>query len=115
MFAGQNVSRLAMIEIRFTLFPTNQSKFHAVMLGVTCGAEFGFICDTAGIRYRDARMIAALGLQAFSNGGVTLQAFGVAGLLADLVTRQAFRKPLKLIMRSRQWPGRNLRAGCVSE
>lgn len=115
VFAGQNVSRLAMIEICFTFFPTNQSKFHAVMLGVTGGAQFGCIFDAAGIGCRDTGMVAALGLQAFSNGSVALQAFGVAGFLADFVTRQTFRKPFKLLVRSRQWPGRNLRASRVGE
>lgn len=105
VLARQNVSCLTMIEIRFTFFPTDQCKLHAVMLGVACSAELGFIFAAAGIRDRDAGMIAAPGLQALGNGDVALQAFRVAGFLADFVTGKAFCKPFKLIVRPRQWPG----------
>lgn len=98
-----------MIEIRFAFFPTNQGKLCAVMIAMAGGAEFDPVFCLAGVRHRDASVIPALGLQAFGNGDVTLQAFGVAGLLANFMARQTLRQTFKLGMRRGQRAGRNLR------
>lgn len=55
----------------------------------------------SGARGRDGSdpgMITAPGLQALSNRNMAIQAFGVARLLADLVTSQTFGQTFKLRM-----------------
>lgn len=104
-----------MIEIRFAFFPTNQGKLHAVMITVTRGAELGLVFRATDIQHGNAGVIAAPGLQPRSDGDVTLQAFGITGLLADFMARQTLRQAFKLRMRPGQRPGRNLRESRVGE
>jgi hypothetical protein len=104
-----------MIEIRFAFFPTNQSKLHTVMITVARGTKLGLVSCATAIQHGNAGVIAALGLQPRSDGGVALQAFCIAGLLANFMARQTLRQTFKLRMCLGQRPGRNLRKSRVGE
>ncbi len=80
MLALQPVTRLFMIEVGLTFFPTYQGKTQAIMLAMTGSAKPGFF-----FRHRIG-VKPALVSQTFGNRSVTLQTFGVARLFANFVT-----------------------------
>lgn len=75
------------------------------MIAVAGRTWLRFASGARGRDGSDPGMITAPGLQALSNRNMAIQAFGVARLLADLVTGQTFRQTFKLRMRTRKRAG----------
>lgn len=99
MFSFQNVARLAVIEIRFTVLPSNQRKLHAVMIAMTRGAEFRlFSRALCGCR-SDARVKATVVLHALRDSHMTAQTLGVARLLPHFMAGEALRQAFELRVR----------------
>ena len=88
--ALQRVTGAGVVEVLLSIFPNNQCKLPAIVLAVASGARLRRLLT------HDPGMKSTIVLQAHVYGGMTAEAFGIAGLVAELMTIQAFRQSFKL-------------------